>query len=86
VGETTSIKKPRRWYDPYKVTMVLFSIVGLSICAWGGFVFTLAYGATSVNTRQDEQIKSIVDKIDGIDKKQDKLDTKLDRVLERLPK
>lgn len=77
---------PKRWYDPYKVTMVLFSIVGFFVIAWGGFVFTLAYGATTANTRQDEQIKSIVDKIDGIDKKQDKLGDKVDRVLERLPK
>jgi preprotein translocase subunit SecY len=86
VGETTSIKKPKRWYDPYKVTMILFSIVGLFITAWGGFVFTMAYGATTANARQDEQIKSIVDKIDGIDKKQDRIDGKVDRVLERLPK
>jgi hypothetical protein len=86
VSDTDKTNGPKRWYDPYKVTMVLFSIVGLFLLAWGGFVFTLAYGATTSNAHQDEQIKAIVDKIDGIDKKQDRVDAKLDRVLERLPK
>jgi hypothetical protein len=86
MSDTDKMNGPKRWYDPYKVTMILFSIVGLSLLAWGGFVFTLAYGATTVNVHQDEQIKAIVDKIDGIDKKQDRLGDKVDRVLERLPK
>jgi len=86
MSDTDKTNGSKRWYDPYKVTMVLFSIVGLFLLAWGGFVFTLAYGATTANARQDEQIKAIVDKIDGFGKKQDYQDGKLDRILERLPK
>jgi len=76
----------KRWYDPGRMVIVLFGIVGFFTVAWGGLVFTMAYGASQKNLQQDEQIKAISDRLGGFDVKLDKQDGKLDRVLERMPK
>lgn len=76
----------KRWYDPSRMVLVLFMIVGFFTVAWGGMVFTLAYGASQKTLQQDEQIKAIYSRMDGFDAKLDKQDGKLDRVLERMPK
>ena len=75
-----------RWYDQYKVTMTLFAIVGFFIIAWGGFVFVKVNAATEKNVTQDEQLNGVGKSLDRIDKAQEKMDVKLDRVLERIPK
>lgn len=76
----------KRWYDPARMVMVLFGIVGFFTVAWGGFVFSVAYTASQKNLEQDGQIKAMVEQLMGIKQNQDKQDAKLDRVLERLPK
>lgn len=80
--------RPReaRWYDQYKVTMVLFSIVGLFIFAWATIVWAKASAAELKNIEQDGQIHAIIEKLDVISKGQEKLNDKQDRILERLPK
>jgi hypothetical protein len=76
----------KRWYDPGKMVVTLFMIVGFFIVSWSGFVFTVAYGAGQKNLQQDEQIKAISDRLGNFDVRFDKQDGKLDRILERMPK
>lgn len=80
-----------RWYDPSKMVILLFGIVGFFLIGWGGFVFTLAYGAVQTNLQQQEQIKSVTDRVVGFelrfdrqDVKLDKQDEKLDRIFEKV--
>jgi len=83
----------KRWYDPSRMVTALFSVLAFFLIAWGGFVFTVAYGASQKNLEQDGQIKAITERLSGFDLKLDKQDgkldkqdAKLDRVLERMPK
>lgn len=76
----------RRWYDPGRMVIVLFSIVGFFTVTWGGMVFTMAYSSSQKNLQQDEQIKAVNERLNSFDAKLDKQDAKLDRVLERMPK
>jgi len=76
----------KRWYDPSRMVVTLFGIVGFFTVAWGGLVFTMAHGASQKNIEQDAIIKAINDKLDKQDVKLDKQGEKLDRVLERMPK
>ena len=79
-------QREARWYDQFRVTMVLFSVVGLFIFAWATIVWAKGNAAEIKNIEQDGQIKAIGMKLDSIDKKLERGDDKLDRVLERLPK
>jgi hypothetical protein len=69
----------QRWYDPFRVTMTLFAIVSLFVLTWCGFTFTKATNAADKNIEQDERLKAL-------DKAVDRIETKLDKVLDRLPK
>lgn len=69
----------RRWTDSAKVVWALISAISFIILSWGGVVYTTAHGAETKNVEQDV-------KINWIEGKVDKIDAKLDRILERMPK
>ena len=68
----------RRWYDPNRVSLVLFGVVSAAILAWGGYVFAKSTNAADKNIEQDQRIKALEDVTT-------KIDAKLDKVLDRLP-
>jgi hypothetical protein len=68
----------RRWYDTSRVLAAMMAIVLALICSWAAIVWNCARGAEITNCRQDEQIGAL-------QKSVDKIDGKLDRILERLP-
>jgi hypothetical protein len=65
-----------RWYDPHKVTLSLFGVVFLLVAAWGGVVYGMAHAGEMKNVEQDGRLKTLEASFD-------KIDTKLDKVLER---
>ncbi len=66
----------KRWYDPHRVTLVLFGVVFTACLAWGTFVFAKATGAADKNIEQDEKIKAT-------ERWLERIESKLDKVLER---
>ena len=84
VGDTVSKGIPRRLMD--KAIALLFAAVVFFVMGWGTIVWVKANTAELKNVTQDEQIKAVVERIGGIEKKLDRQDDKLDRVLDRLPK
>lgn len=69
----------RRWYDTSRVLAAMFSLVCLFIFAWATIVWNSARVAEIKNVEQDGRLTSI-------EKAVEKMDAKLDRILERLPK
>lgn len=82
-------RRDRRLFDPVrgmiKILAVTFSVITFFVLAWGGLVFSKAMTASDKNVQQDEQIKSISDKLQAMDSRQERIDAKIDRILERLP-
>ena len=69
----------KRWYDPFRVTMALFLLVGVGLSGWGAFVFSKATAASDKNIEQDQRLNAI-------EKAVEKIDGKMDKILDRLPK
>ena len=67
----------RRWYDTSRVIAWLFTAVSLFVLAWAAIVWNAARGAEIKNVEQDGKITSL-------EKSVEKMDGKLDRILERL--
>jgi len=78
-GEHRSNGSGRRWTDSAKVVWALISAIAFVIMSWGGVVYTTAHSAETKNVEQDVKINSIENKVD-------RMDLKLDRILERMPK
>lgn len=72
-------KKGDRWYDPHKVTLSLFGVIFVLVVAWGGAVYGMAHSGETKNVEQDGRLKALESVFDRIDKK-------MDRLLERQPK
>lgn len=69
----------RRWYDSAKVVWALIGGISFIIVCWGSVVYTNAMSAQTKNVEHDVRINSLEVKVD-------KIDAKLDRILERMPK
>ncbi len=65
-----------RWYDPHKVTLSLFGVIFLIVAAWSGVVYGMARASETKNVEQDGRIKTLEASFE-------KIDMKLDKVLER---
>jgi predicted negative regulator of RcsB-dependent stress response len=78
-NESSRVGNGKRWYDPNRVVLVLFAIVGFLVVGWGGWVFVSARASESKNIEQDQRIQTL-------ERFMDRVDTKLDRLLERQPK
>lgn len=68
-----------RWYDPHKVTLSLFGVIFLIVVAWSGVVYGMAHAGETKNVEQDEKIKTL-------ERGFEKIDAKIDKLLERQPK
>lgn len=72
-------KNGSRWYDPHKMTLSLFGIVGVMLIAFFGVMWSMARAAETTNIKQDERIHVI-------EKGVERLEGKIDKLLERQPK
>jgi hypothetical protein len=68
----------KRWYDTSKVLALMMGFIWIIVLTWAGIVWNSARSAELKNVQQDEQIKNLQEAIT-------KFDTKLDKVLDRLP-
>jgi uncharacterized membrane protein SpoIIM required for sporulation len=75
--KAVKMSEGRRWYDSVRVIWALFGVIGMFVVAWGGVVYSMAKASELENARQDEQIKSVKEGIDKIDRKVDKVLDKL---------
>jgi len=69
----------RRWYDPNRVTLILGALVLGFVAWWGSLVYGMSRAAELANTRQDQEL-------DTMRRGVEKMDGKLDRLLERREK
>lgn len=61
----------RRWYDPLRVILVLFFLVGVGMSSFLGYLFVTATHAADKNIEQDVQINAIEKGIERFEKKID---------------
>ena len=66
----------RRWYDSSRVIAWLFSLVMLFVMAWSSLVFTMSRESEAKNIEQDGRLNNLTYMLE-------KIDSKLDRVLEK---
>jgi len=66
----------RRWYDSLRVIITLFTVLGVLLLAWGGYVFAKATAASDKNIEQDERLRVM-------ERWMERVETKLDRALEK---
>jgi len=66
----------RRWYDSLRIILTLFTVLGVLLLAWGGYVFAKATAASDKNIEQDERLRVM-------ERWMERVETKLDRALEK---
>ena len=69
----------RRWYDPNRTVLALFAVVFALVLAWGGYVFAKATSASDTNIEQNQRLKVL-------ERGLERMEGKLDKVLDRQPK
>ena len=69
----------QRWYDPNRIAISLSIILVAFVTWWGTLVYSMANNATQKNIEQDTMIRVLIEKTADVS-------TKLDRLLERMPK
>jgi hypothetical protein len=72
-------KNGNRWYDPHKMTLSLFGVVSVMLVAFFGLMWSMARAAEGTNIKQDGRIEVI-------EKGLDRLEGKIDKLIERQPK
>lgn len=75
-----------RWYDPHKTTIALAALVLGLVGWWGSLVWAMARSGETENIKQDGRITAVEKAVVEIGQKADRIETKLDRLLERTPK
>jgi len=75
-----------RWYDPHKTTIALATLVLGFVAWWGSLVWSMARAAETKNVEQDGRITAVEKAMVEVGTKVDRIETKLDRLLERMPK
>lgn len=84
MSDTDKRERGDRWYDAHRVTLALFVALAACFAWWGSLVDASTRAAEVKNVEQDGKLKAILDGAEEQKKFNERVDWKLDRLLERV--